>query len=370
MRLNRTGLSRRYFLDTAIGAGLAARAAAQEKKVLEPVVPNDRQATVSIAHGENRRRIVCESLEAIDEQIRPALKRKKYVIIKPNLVSTVNQLAATHADALNGILDYVKPRFKGPVIIAESSAGDTMHGFENFRYQQVVNEHRDRKVSLLDLNRDGRYETIPLIDYDWHVTPVRLAAALLDPDAYVICSAVMKTHNVTIATLSVKNMTLGAPLRSVLKQGPNWNDKRKYHNGVRGTHYNMFLTAQKMRPFWGAAVIDGFEGMEGNGPASGTPVASRIAIASTDYVAADRVAVECMGINADWLGYLQYCSQCGIGQYDMAKISVRGARIADVKKSYRLHQDIERELLWMGPMQELPPKLGRAPGQPDLPVEA
>jgi len=366
----RETISRRYFLDTAIGAGLAARAAAQEKQVLEQVVPNARKASVSIAHGDERRRIVSESLAAIDDQIRPVLKRKKYVIIKPNMVSTENQLAATHADALHGILDYLEPRFKGPVIIAESSAGDTMHGFENFKYQQVVNEHRRRKVSLLDLNRDGRYQTIPLIDYDWHVTPVRLAAPLLDPDAYVICAAVLKTHNVTVATLSVKNMTLGAPLRSVPKQGPAWNDKRKYHNGVRGTHYNMFLTAQKMKPFWGATVIDGFEGMEGNGPSSGTPVASRIAIASTDYVAADRVGVECMGINPDWLGYLQYCSQCGIGQYDLAKISVRGAKIADVKKTYRLHRDIERELLWMGPMEELPPKLGMGPRQPDIPVEA
>jgi len=90
----------------------------------------------------------------------------------------------------------------------------------------------------------------------------------------------------------------------------------------------------------------------------------------TDYIAADRVAVEAMGINADWLGYLQYCAQCGIGQYDLSKISIRGAKIADVKKSYRLHQDIERELLWMGPMQELPPKLGMGPRQVDLPVEA
>ncbi|MEN6601213.1 MAG: DUF362 domain-containing protein, partial [Bryobacteraceae bacterium] len=341
-------ISRRYFLDTAIGAGLAARAAAQDRTVLEQVVPNNLQPAVSIAHGDERRRIVCESLTAIDDQIRPVLKRKKYVVIKPNMVSTENQLAATHAGALHGILDYLEPRFKGPVIIAEASAGDTLNGFENFKYQQVVNEHRGRKVSLLDLNRDGRYQTIPLIDYDWHVTPVRLAAHLLDPDAYVICAAVMKTHNVTVATMSVKNMTLGAPLRSVPKQGPNWNDKRKYHNGVRGTHYNMFLTAQKMKPFWGATVIDGFEGMEGNGPASGTPVASRIAIASTDYIAADRVGVECMGINPDWLGYLQYCSQCGIGQYDLAKISVRGAKIAGVMKKYRLHRDIERELLWMG----------------------
>ncbi|MDZ7639682.1 MAG: hypothetical protein U5J83_15765 [Bryobacterales bacterium] len=50
-------------------------------------------------------------------------QRRKSVIIKPNLVSTNRQLAATHADALRGILDYLDTRWRGPVYIAESSAG-------------------------------------------------------------------------------------------------------------------------------------------------------------------------------------------------------------------------------------------------------
>ena len=68
----------------------------------------------------------------------PVLRRKKYVVIKPNNVSTVNPLAATNADAIQGILDYLEPRFKGPVIIAEASAGETMEGFENFHYDRVA----------------------------------------------------------------------------------------------------------------------------------------------------------------------------------------------------------------------------------------
>jgi uncharacterized protein (DUF362 family) len=353
-------VSRRSFFETAIGVGLAARAAAQPASagLLEPVTPYDQRAAVAVIQGDQRRKIVHDALVAIDDQIRPVLKRKKYVVIKPNLVSTVNQLAATHADALHGILDYLAPRFKGPVIIAESSAGDTYEGFDSFHYNRVVDEHKSQKVSLLCLNREAKYETTALIDYDMHVVPVRLAARLLDPEAFVFCSAILKTHNTVIATLSVKNMTLGAPLHSVPKEKP-WNDKRKYHVGVRGTHYNMMLTAQKLKPFWGATLIDGFEGMEGNGPNSGTPVASRVAIASTDYIAADRIAVESMGIDATWIGYLQYCWQCALGQYDLAKIDIRGAKLADVRKKFRMHQDIERELQWMGPMLDLQPKLGR-----------
>lgn len=347
-----TDFSRRFFLGSS-GALLAHSLLAQS-----PRRPVPGATPVSLVRGDHRRKNVHDALEAVDEQIRPVLQRKKYVLIKPNNVSTVNQLAATHADALHGILDYLAPRFKGPVVIAESSAGETMEGFENFHYDRVAAERREQKVTLIDLNREARYETMALINFDIHPAPVRLAARLCDPDAFIICAAMPKTHNTVVATLSVKNMVLGAPLHAAPKETPRWNDKRRYHTGLRQTHYNMFLTAQKLGPFWGATVIDGFEGMEGNGPASGTPVPSRVAIASTDYIAADRVAVECMGIDAKWIGYLNFCAQFGLGQYDLDKIEVRGEKIAAVQRKYQLHKDIERELLWMGPMTDLPPKLG------------
>jgi uncharacterized protein (DUF362 family) len=113
-----------------------------------------------------------------------------------------------------------------------------------------------------------------------------------------------------------------------------------------------------MQPYWGVAVIDGFEGMEGNGPSMGTPVQHRIALASTDFIAADRVGAETMGIDCSMLGWLKYCGEVGIGQWDLSKIDVKGAQIAAVQKKYRLHPDIERQLKWMGPMEELPPNLG------------
>ena len=116
------------------------------------------------------------------------------------------------------------------------------------------------------------------------------------------------------------------------------------------------VTVQRLN--WGATVIDGYEGMEGNGPNSGTPVASRIALASTDIVAADRVAAETMGFDPEWLGYVKYCGAVGLGQFDPARIDVIGAKVADVKKAYRPHPDIERELKWQGPMTEVPFNLG------------
>jgi uncharacterized protein (DUF362 family) len=327
---------------------------------LEPVTAFPGRSKVALIHGQDRRKNVHDAFVAIDDQVRPRLLRKKYVVIKPNgtISDSRNLLGGTTADTLRGILDYLAPRFKGPVVIAEAWSSDTLESYEYYQYNRLLSEYRKPKLSLVDLNREAKYETTSLIDFDLHVTPVRLAARLLDPDAFVISSAVLKTHNVVVATLAVKNVVLGAPLRSVPGETPIWSDKRKYHAGVRQTHYNMLLTAQKLQPNWGAALIDGFEGMEGDGPGSGTPVPSRIAIASTDYIAADRVALDTMGIDSRWVGYLTYCGQVGLGQYDLAKIDVLGAPIASVKRNYRMHSDIHRQLQWMGPMEDLPPKLG------------
>lgn len=348
-------LSRRGFLRTGAVAGGAL--AASPRLLRADAVPGPK-SVVSLVRGDDRRKNVAEALALVEDQILPVLKTKKYVVVKPNVVSLIQPLAASHADALNGILDFLAPRFRGPVVIAESSAANTFAGYEQFGYVKVPAEHKGRQVTLVDLNDEAKYETLQILDDHLHLQPVRLAARLLDPDAYVICAGAMKTHNAVVATLSVKNMALGAPLRSGPKDAARWSDKRRYHVGIRQMHYNIMLTAQRLKPFWGATVVDGFEGMEGNGPNSGLPVASRLALASTDYVAGDRVGVECMGIDPNWVGYLNYCGAMGLGQYDLAKIDVRGAKIAEVQKKYQLHQDIERMLQWMGPMTELPGKLG------------
>ena len=354
-------LSRRSFLWTSAGVIAAGRLVHANESGVKPALSQgvpDRRSTVALASGTSRRENACQSLVTIEDQILPVLKTKKCVVIKPNIVNTANQLASTHVDALQGILDFLAPRFKGPVIIAESSAGFTTEGYDHFHYQQAIADHKPLSVSLVDLNEEGKYQVHTILDGDLHAVPVRLAARLLDPDAYVICSCMLKTHNTVVATLSIKNMTLGAPLHSARKDSPGWNDKRLYHGGVRQTHVDIMLTAQRMQPFWGATVIDGYEGMEGDGPNDGTLVPSRLAIASTDYVAADRVGIEAMGLNAAHVAYLGYCAQSGLGQADLSKINIRGAKLANVTKKYRQHPDMQRELKWMGPMTEVPEKLG------------
>jgi uncharacterized protein (DUF362 family) len=309
------------------------------------------RAAVSLVRGEDRRRNVYNALLAIDDEIRPALKLKQYVLLKPNTVAVSNQLGSTHVDAIRGILDYLSGRYRGRVVIADSSKDCTWDAYENFLYSRVLTEYRPLQVSFVDLNEDPRPLVHEIVDRDVHLTQVRLASRLFDPRAYIIGCAILKAHDNVVATLSVKNLVMAAPLHNARGESAKWHDKARYHQGYRQIQMNIALTAKRMRPFWGATVIDGFEGMEGDGPLRGTPVPSRVAIAATDFVAADRVGVEVMGVNPAWPGYLQYCCDAGLGQYDLAKIDVRGTTaIADVRKTYKLHPRIDKQIEWLGPM--------------------
>ena len=195
-------ISRRCFLGTAAaltasgrllyGQQPSAAAAAPPVSIAPAVGLAGQRAVVGLASGESRRKIICESLLAIEERILPQLATKKYVVIKPNIVNTRKQLASTHVDALHGILDFLGPRFKGPVVIAESSAGFTTEGYDNFRYRDVIAEHKPLRVSLVDLNEEAKYVTHPILNGDLHFVPVRLAARLVDPEAFIICSAMLK----------------------------------------------------------------------------------------------------------------------------------------------------------------------------------
>jgi len=321
------------------------------------IVPATHRSPVSLVRADSRRKAVHDSLMGIDHEMVQGLKHKKYVLIKVNFTSTRNQLASTHRDAVAGVLDYLGPRFKGPVVIGEAASSDTMAGFDNFNYSGVVTEFKSQKVSLVDFNME-KYALMQAIDNNIHLSPVRIASRLVDSDAFIINCCIPKTHDAVIYTGAVKNMAMGAPLRSLTKETPTWTDKRKIHvDSHWQQNYNMFLVAQHLAPYWGATVLDGFEAMEGNGPIGGTKVDWKVAIASTDYVAGDRVAVEAIGMDPKWIGYLQYCGQMGLGNYDMANIEVRGEKLEAIKTSFKLPGTVDDQLKWMGPLELTPPRV-------------
>lgn len=348
--------TRRGFLRTSLLGSVAAVAAGHLSCPAVAVGGTARQSTrsrVSLTTGDDRTDNIFRGLKVFEKEIKNTIGDRR-VIVKPNNVSIERQLAASHVDCLEGILEFLKSIGKTNVAVAESAAqGPTFEGFENFNYYSLAKKY---KVDFIDLDKKP-YELVYVVsDRDFHPHAVRMSSLLLDPEIFIISSAILKTHDRVVATLSLKNIVFGAPIKD---EGARWgrggrpgarNDKPIAHGGgFRGVNYNLFALAPRLHP--DVAVIDGFQGMEGNGPTGGSPVDHRVAVVSPDWLAADRVAVELMGIDFSRIGYLNYCSQAAMGQADLEKIEVVGETVADHIKTYRLHDRVEQQMLWMKPMR-------------------
>ena len=345
--------SRRGFLKTSVLGGIAAVAAWQLPSLpkLLAAEPAARRFTsrVALTAGPDRANNVFRGLQTFQKEIAGAIGTKR-VIIKPNNVAIDNHLCATHAAAIEGILEFLKSVGKTDVVIAESAAnGPTLDGFANYGYHRLADQY---KAQLMDLDRQD-FELMYAVDEnDIRPRAIRMAQPLLDPNCFIISAAKFKTHDRVVATLSLKNIVVGAPIKD---PGFRWgsgnkagakNDKPLTHGGgFRGINYNLFALAPRLHPH--LAVIDGYEGMEGNGPVGGTPVDHQVAVVSTDWLAADRLAVELMGIDFAKIGYLNFCAQARLGEADLNKIEVVGAKPADHIKIYKLADNLEKQLIWM-----------------------
>ena len=287
-------------------------------------------AKVALIKGNDRRDIVYQALKNIEDQILASIGDKR-ILIKPNFVITGRQLAATHVDAVRGLLDFLKPHNKKQITIGEStiSREGTFDGYKNYGYLPLEKEYN---VKLIDLNRQP-WQYRYVFGRGHRPTPIRIISQFLDPDLYIISAAKMKTHDRVVTTLSLKNVLLGAPLNDYKK-----NDKGLTHAAYNFSreallHYNMFHLAQEIYPDLG--IIDGFVAMEGNGPTGGTPVDARIALASMDPLAMDILATKIMGFDPTQIMYMMAMAEAGMGQGDLSKVEVLGTPLKQCQYHFK-----------------------------------
>ena len=311
---------------------------------------------VALTKGFDRADNAFRAMQVFKQQISAAIGNKR-IIIKPNVVSVDTPLADTHAEWLEGILEFLKSIGKTDIYVAESTAGaGTMAGYEMLGFLPLAERY---PVKFIDLNQEGskcvkvwkeqRSNRVsnPLVDL-W---TIRISNLLSNPDNYIISCPRIKTHNSVAATLSLKNVVMGSPMVDVgsyfyqtgsplggaLKgsgtgnsmHGIGWNKETLNDNLYR------MVKLHDVQP--DLAVIDGYEGMQGEGPTQGTAVARQhLGICSPDWLAADRVCVRLMGhdkYNLNALGpypaYLNYLGQDGFGEWDISKIEVVGESVDD-----------------------------------------
>ncbi len=351
--------TRRDFLRTSLLGGLAAvgttRLAGLVRAADEAAAAKS-TSRVALFHGDDRADIAFRALKVYEQAVSRAIGNRR-VVVKPNNVAIDRPLCATHAGCLEGILEFLKSigKLQNAVIAESAGTGPTLDGFENYHYTDLARKY---SVKLIDLDKEETERVHVFDEKDFRPHPVRMSKLLLDPNNYIISAAKLKTHDQVVATLSLKNIIVGAPVKDRgfrfgkgAKPGAKSDKPIVHGNSFRALNYNLFDLSRRLHPH--LAVIDGYDGMEGNGPVGGTLVEHRVCVVSPDWLAADRVAVELMGIDYAKVGYLNYCAEAGLGEGDLQKIEIVGEPIARHVRRYRLADNIDKQLIWMTPPKVL-----------------
>lgn len=350
---NTSGIDRRNFLRRlSSGGSMLALGGLSLPRDASPKLFGSDKSEVSFLTGTDRRELIYKSLKPFQSEIEKAIGDKQ-VIIKANAGLATPEFAyySTHADQLRGILDFLKPFYDRQVIITEGTAAaecSAFIGFENYGYMPLEKEYNAR---LVDAN-DQPYTLQWIRSAKHHPEPINIIDMFTDPNVFLISAAKMKTHDGVVGTFSLKNVAMGSPVCHFReKKSSHRNEKVKMHGGEgqsggRELSYNLFLVARMgVQP--DLSVIDGVQAIEGDGPWNGTIVDHGVVVTSTDFVAADRLCVELMGIDHKYMKYLEWCGNAGMGNFDLSKIKVNGPDYRKHIKKYKMNRDFDWQVEWI-----------------------
>jgi len=272
-------------------------------------------------------------LRNIDNKTRERIRNSSNLVIKPNFVSTYNQISATPLNTVKAILEYISKIRRKDIIIAEGPAfSDLKEGLKNYGYYQLKEQYN---LEFIDLNKDD-FEIFTV----WNEKiikkiKVRVAKTILESD-FIISPVRPKTHDTVIVTLSIKNVVMGAVQKGY---------KVLMHQGFRGINVNIAYLAIFMWP--SLTIIDGLVGMEGNGPINGLPISSNFILLSENPLVGDSITSLLMGFNPLNIGYLYYLWKLGFGEIDPDNVVfISEKNWKEYIREYKPHVTYKQQLNW------------------------
>ena len=295
---------------------------------------------VSLVRSEDHYEGVYEALRRLGDALVKKMKEAKDIMVKPNFVSAYTSLSATPVDSVRAVLDFIYTHVgERRVLIAEGpTIGSFREALDNYGYLELK---RAYDVAFVDLNADaGRAFKV----YDSSLrkrVSIYVAEHALKSDFRIsICRP--KTHDTVIVTLAIKNLVMGA-IKSPYKG--------RMHQGHSAINLNIALMAAHLMPE--LAVIDGYVGMEGNGPVDGSAVDWGIAMAGLNALEVDGVASWMMGFDPYEIGYLYLLHVAGYGELKVDKVEVLGESPKVWRRRFRPHRGYEAQKGWISSKDKL-----------------
>jgi len=289
---------------------------------------------VSLVSSPTHQEGVTDCLSNLRDQLEQKLKIVDQVVIKINFVKVDPELATTPMESVKYFIDFIRPFYKGEIIIAEQATfGITSYGFKKYGFKSIADS--DEKIRLLDLAKD---KTVNVeIPYGDKTLKIPLCKTMCETP-FLVSVTRPKTHDTVVVTLGIKNVVVGAISGGFF-------NRRKIHQGMH-IHDIMYGIAKYVYPDF--TLLDGTVGMEGNGPASGTAIDSKFCLASFDALATDSLATYLMGFYINDVGYLNMLAdkeQYGL-LYPNEQIEILGEELDILRKYFKPHRTFEVQKKW------------------------
>lgn len=268
-----------------------------------------------IRSGEDLRKAVRDCYE---QALEPHLDGVGQVLLKPNFVVGLPSDAGVTTDLriLAELLALLRNRGLR-ARVGESS----LHSTERVLRELGVDEMGELAGSVVNFDREG-WTKVKCPDAavlrEFHLPRVVVESDL------VISVGKMKTHSLTTVTLSVKN------LFGMLPRG----DRKLAHSeGLDEAIVDLFEHVKRRTKVF--SMVDGVYALDGrNGPTSGRAVRMGLLVAGVDPLSVDATCARVMGCDPNAVRHLALCRDRGLGE--MGAITIRGAKLADVRRGFDL----------------------------------
>lgn len=256
----------------------------------------------------------------LPEAVRPGAK----VLLKPNLVEvpfTREGGAVTHPQLCRAVAEMVLERGAAPIIADGAGMGSDTEAVISF---MGYDELRREGFTVLDLKKEK--EVRVLNSAATVLRRMKVYAPVTEADV-LINLPVMKTHDQTEITLSLKN------LKGLLADS----SKKKVHRRA------LFRGIAEIAGFFNPSltILDGIYAQEGVGPVYGDPVEMDLVIAGRDMVALDTVAGLIMGYRPEEVPATVLAAEMGLGTNDLNEIEVAGLPWTSVRRRFKRSSESE-----------------------------
>ena len=250
------------------------------------------------------------------------------VMLKVNILNAdrPEKAVTTHPVLLRSVIRCVK-EVGGKPVVGEASGIAYKDMEEAWRASRLKRAAQEEGAEVINFQKVQKVEN----PKNKRVPTLHIAKEVLSSDA-VISLPKLKTHNFTLFTGAIKNL-YGCI--------PGFRKKELHHLAPRPQEF-----AELMVDIFSAikpklAVMDGIVGMEGDGPAAGSPRQIGVILASQDLVALDAAASYIIGYDPLDVDITRVAAQRGLGKANIDEIEVRGTPLDEVKiDDYKLASSI------------------------------